>query len=246
MSHINSVYLYICNSIKIRNWNQSSIKNKAQNPMRKRCHHPARLIWVMLGLMGEQWISTNILGISSVQTSWKPCITLINIVRWWDQVMLPSLPGFPRKKEHKSLRTIDELSLIGSLYKIVSKVLAERLKAVIVKLVSNAQNAFLIPLWLYMKFLTGNWEREVHVFYASGTSNLRSVELVVSHFTTQEAGSWTYLDQIWHLQCQVLCSYKQKPSWLFFSTKRPDTGRPPLPFSIHTGNGGIKQNAGYC
>lgn len=49
----------------------------------------------------------------------------------------------PKKKGATELRDYRPISLIGSVYKIVSKFLAERLKGVIGKLVSSHQNAFI-------------------------------------------------------------------------------------------------------
>lgn len=49
----------------------------------------------------------------------------------------------PKKKGAIELRDYRPISLIGSVYKIVAKLLAERLKKVIGKLVSNFQNAFI-------------------------------------------------------------------------------------------------------
>lgn len=49
----------------------------------------------------------------------------------------------PKKKGAMELRDYRSISLIGSLYKIIAKVLAERLKRVMGKLVSNQQNAFI-------------------------------------------------------------------------------------------------------
>ncbi|XP_019239934.1 PREDICTED: uncharacterized protein LOC109219918 [Nicotiana attenuata] len=49
----------------------------------------------------------------------------------------------PKKKGAMELRDYRTISLIGSVYKIISKLLAERLKKVIGKLVSSHQNAFI-------------------------------------------------------------------------------------------------------
>lgn len=48
----------------------------------------------------------------------------------------------PKKKGVVELRDYRPISLIGSVYKIVAKLLADRLKKVISKLVSNFENAF--------------------------------------------------------------------------------------------------------
>lgn len=52
----------------------------------------------------------------------------------------------PKEKRALELKDYRPVCLIGGLYKIVSEVLAERLKAVMVKLVANNQDAFLMPL----------------------------------------------------------------------------------------------------
>lgn len=49
----------------------------------------------------------------------------------------------PKKKGARGLRDYRPISLIGSIYKIIAKVLANRLKRVMGKLVSNQQNAFI-------------------------------------------------------------------------------------------------------
>lgn len=49
----------------------------------------------------------------------------------------------PKKKGAFELRDYMPISLIGSVYKIVAKVLAGRLKLVVGKLVSSYQNAFI-------------------------------------------------------------------------------------------------------
>jgi len=49
----------------------------------------------------------------------------------------------PKKKGAIELKDFRPISLIGSVYKIIAKVLAERLKTVMGKLVSGEQNAFL-------------------------------------------------------------------------------------------------------
>lgn len=49
----------------------------------------------------------------------------------------------PKKKGAMELRDYRPISLIGSVYKITSKVLAERLKGVMGRLVSGHQNAFI-------------------------------------------------------------------------------------------------------
>ena len=47
----------------------------------------------------------------------------------------------PKKGGTKDLKDFRPISLLGSLYKILAKVLANRLKKVVVKVVSDAQNA---------------------------------------------------------------------------------------------------------
>ena len=49
----------------------------------------------------------------------------------------------PKKKGASKLRDYRPISLIGSIYKIIAKVLANRLKTVMGKLVPNQQNAFI-------------------------------------------------------------------------------------------------------
>lgn len=49
----------------------------------------------------------------------------------------------PKKKGAIELKDFRPISFIGSVYKIAAKVLAERLKRVMGKLVSNHQNAFI-------------------------------------------------------------------------------------------------------
>ena len=48
----------------------------------------------------------------------------------------------PKKKGASDVQDYKPISLVGSLYKIIAKVLANRLKGVMGKLVSNSQNAF--------------------------------------------------------------------------------------------------------
>ena len=48
----------------------------------------------------------------------------------------------PKKGETKDLRDFGPISLVGGLYKWLAKVLANRLKLVVGKVVSKAQNAF--------------------------------------------------------------------------------------------------------
>ena len=48
----------------------------------------------------------------------------------------------PKKGETKDLRDFRPISLVGSLYKWLAKVLANRLKMVVEKVVSKTQNAF--------------------------------------------------------------------------------------------------------
>ena len=49
----------------------------------------------------------------------------------------------PKKKVPKSLRDFRPISLVGSVYKLISKILTERLKKVMHKLVNTQQMAFL-------------------------------------------------------------------------------------------------------
>ena len=48
----------------------------------------------------------------------------------------------PKKEEASDVQDFRLISLVWSLYKIIAKVLANRLKKVIGKLISNSQNAF--------------------------------------------------------------------------------------------------------
>ena len=48
----------------------------------------------------------------------------------------------PKKEGASDVQDSRPISLVGSLYKIIAKVLANRLKRVMRKLVSNSQNAF--------------------------------------------------------------------------------------------------------
>ena len=48
----------------------------------------------------------------------------------------------PKKEGAKDLRDFRPISLVGSLYKLLAKVLANRLEKMISKVVSNFQNAF--------------------------------------------------------------------------------------------------------
>ena len=48
----------------------------------------------------------------------------------------------PKKKGVEDLRDFRPISLVGDLYKLLAKVLANRLKKVVIKVVSSAQNAF--------------------------------------------------------------------------------------------------------
>lgn len=57
--------------------------------------------------------------------------------------MLHTYHFFLRKRGQANLGITDLLVLIGSIYKIIAKVLANRLKTVMGKLVSNQQNAFI-------------------------------------------------------------------------------------------------------
>ena len=52
------------------------------------------------------------------------------------------LAFIPKKEEASDVQDFRLISLVGSLYKIIAKVLANRLKKVIGKLISNSQNAF--------------------------------------------------------------------------------------------------------
>ena len=48
----------------------------------------------------------------------------------------------PKKREAEDLKDFKPISLLGSLYKLLAKVLANRLKRVVGMVVSDAQNAF--------------------------------------------------------------------------------------------------------
>ena len=48
----------------------------------------------------------------------------------------------PKKERDSDVQDFRPISLVGSLYKIITKVLANRLKRVMGKVVSNSQNAF--------------------------------------------------------------------------------------------------------
>ena len=48
----------------------------------------------------------------------------------------------PKKIKAVNIKDFQPISLVGSLYKLLSKVLAYRLRSVLDKLISNSQNAF--------------------------------------------------------------------------------------------------------
>ena len=48
----------------------------------------------------------------------------------------------PKKRDALNIRDYRSISLVGSMYKLLSKVLANRLKLVLASLISNSQNAF--------------------------------------------------------------------------------------------------------
>lgn len=63
-----------------------------------------------------------------------------HMIRWTNASFITLVP---KKKEVTELRDYRPISLTGSIYQIAAKVLAERLKTVMRKLVSNHQSAFI-------------------------------------------------------------------------------------------------------
>jgi hypothetical protein len=49
----------------------------------------------------------------------------------------------PKKVEAVEIKDFRPLSLVGGVYKIISKVLATRMKTILGKIISNSQNAFI-------------------------------------------------------------------------------------------------------
>jgi hypothetical protein len=49
----------------------------------------------------------------------------------------------PKKADAEEIKDFRPISLVGGVYKMISKVLANRLKSVLGKLISNSQNAFI-------------------------------------------------------------------------------------------------------
>ena len=59
------------------------------------------------------------------------------------RVLMTFLVLTPNKGGAKDLKDFRPISLVGSLYKLLAKVLANKLKKVVGKVVSEAQNAFM-------------------------------------------------------------------------------------------------------
>lgn len=74
---------------------------------------------------------------------WKVVDTFYNKGSFVKSLNATFIALIPKKKGAVEVKDFRPISLLGSVYKIISKLLAERLKAVISKLVSSNQNAFI-------------------------------------------------------------------------------------------------------
>ena len=66
----------------------------------------------------------------------------INIVSLRNLLNATFIALIPKKNDASNIRDFRPISLVGSLYKILAKVLANRLKVVLDKLISESQNSF--------------------------------------------------------------------------------------------------------
>jgi hypothetical protein len=65
--------------------------------------------------------------------------------KWWFEKSINAtfIPPIPKKVGAVDIKDSRPISLVGVLYKIISKVLANRLKPMLEKITSNSKNAFI-------------------------------------------------------------------------------------------------------
>ncbi|XP_026451281.1 uncharacterized protein LOC113351530 [Papaver somniferum] len=86
----------------------------------------------------------------------------------------------PKKEDSETVKVFRPLSLISSFYKIISKVLAERIKVVIPSLISNAQGSFIKHKQILDGILIAN-EYEVVADNRIGGFQVAEGGIMVSH-----------------------------------------------------------------
>ncbi|WMV46336.1 hypothetical protein MTR67_039721 [Solanum verrucosum] len=156
----------------------------------------------------------------------------------------------PKKIGAKELKDFRPISLIGSIYKILSKILTERLKKVVSKLVDAQQLAFIKGRQIMDAILIANECVDVRKI-SKVPEILRKLDIEKAYDHLHWGFLWKTLENmgfggkwmkfcITTVKCEVFRSDKWISFWILLISERITTRGPPIPFSLYSGNGRTK------
>ncbi|RVX11631.1 hypothetical protein CK203_015892 [Vitis vinifera] len=145
----------------------------------------------------------------------------------------PGLDGFtmlfvlvPKKGGAENLKDFRPISLMESLYKLLAKVLANKIKKVMEKVILKSQNAFVEGRQILNAVLIAN-------------------EAVDSKLKSNQGGLWGEMDKVdrvVHLYYEIFGSNKWFSFRFFPKVEGIETRRPSLPLSVCDSHGGLRVN----
>ena len=158
----------------------------------------------------------------------------------------------PKKGDVEDLKDFMPISLLGSLYKILVKVLANRLKKVVGKVVSKAQNAFVegrqIPnASLIANELFDHWQKQVEkgVFceldIEKAFDNINWQFLMKVMLCMGFGSKWMRWMAV-HLYYKIFVLVNGVPAGFFPSSRGLRQGSA-LPLPLHFENGGLEHSS---